>query len=219
MARWHGDQIWHAGTVTRSKPHTYAVQSQTEHFAGPVFSVVTDEVTMPGGEVVKRDYLRHVGAVAVVALDERERVVLVHQYRHPVRRPLWELPAGLVDVPGERLPEVAARELAEEADLVAARWDVLVDLHTSPGVSDEAIRVFLARDLSPSPHPHPREHEEAGLTVARVPLDEAVAKVLSGQITNGPAVAGLLAAARARDLGWAPLRALDAPPPPPIAGP
>lgn len=193
----------------------YAVRGTTEHFRGPLFRVVTDQVEMPDGQVVARDYLHHIGAVGVVALDERERVVLVHQYRHPLRRPLWELPAGLVDVAGEGLPEVAARELGEEADLWAARWDLLVDIHPSPGVSDELIRIFLARDLSPAPRPHVREHEEAGLVVERFPLDEAVAMVFRGQVTNGAAVAGLLAAARARDTGWAPLRPVDAPVPAP----
>lgn len=192
--------------MTRPEEHEYTVRSRTEHFAGPMFSVVTDEVAMPGGTVVRRDYLRHIGAVAVVALDGDGRVVLVNQYRHPVRCRLWELPAGLVDVAGESLPEVAARELAEEADLVAGRLDLLIDLHTSPGCSDERIRIFLGRDLSPSPQTYAREHEEATMTVARFPLDQAVGMVFEGQITNAACVAGLLAAARARDNGGVRLR-------------
>jgi ADP-ribose pyrophosphatase len=183
----------------------YHVHEQREQFRGPVFRVLTDQVEMPDGQVVARDYLRHLGAVGVVALDEQGRVVLVHQYRHALRRELWELPAGLVDVAGEQLPEVAARELAEEADLHAGRLDLLIDLHTSPGVSDEWIRIFLARDLSSAPHPHQREHEEATMTVARFPLDDAVQMIFDGRVTNAAAVAGLLAAVRARDQGWAPL--------------
>lgn len=186
--------------------HVYAVTATTEHFSGPMFRVVTDQVAMPGGTVARRDYLRHIGAVAVVPIDEEDRVVLVRQYRHPVRRPLWELPAGLADVAGEPLPELAARELAEEADLVAGRLDLLLDLHPSPGCSDERIRIFLARDLSPAPHPHDREHEEATMTVARFPLDDAIEMIFDGEITNAACVAGLLAAARARDQRWAPLR-------------
>lgn len=184
----------------------FRVHERREQFQGPVFSVFTDRVEMPGGQVVARDYLRHIGAVAVVALDEAGQVVLVRQYRHPLRRELWELPAGLADVEGEQLPEVAARELAEETDLNAGRLDPLVDLHTSPGISDERIRIFLGRDLSAAPHPHSREHEEATMTVARFPLDDAVQMVFQGEITNAACVAGLLAAARARDLGWAVLR-------------
>ena len=133
-----------------------------------MFDIVTDSVTMPGGEVAARDFMIHVGAVGVVALDESDRVALVHQYRHPVGAFLWELPAGLIDIAGEPLEHAAARELAEEADLVAADWQLLVDLHTTPGASNEVIRLFLARGLSPVPldQRHHREHEEAELTVA-----------------------------------------------------
>jgi enoyl-[acyl-carrier protein] reductase / trans-2-enoyl-CoA reductase (NAD+) len=177
----------------------YRVVSRAERFSGPVFRVVTDQLEMPDGQVVARDYLHHVGAVGVVALDERDRVVLVRQYRHAVGGQLWELPAGLVDAPGEELPEVAARELAEETDLRAGTIEPLIELHPSPGVSDERIKIYLARDLSPAARPHRREHEEATLAVARFPLGEAVQMVFDGQITNAAAVAGILAAARARE--------------------
>lgn len=186
----------------------YQVRSRTDRFAGPVFSVVSDQVTMPGGGVATRDYVRHVGAVGVVALDDAGRVVLVRQYRHPVRRYLWELPAGLIDVVGEDLPVAARRELAEEADLLAGRIDLLVDLHTSPGCSNEMIRIFLARELAPVPDQqrHDRRDEEAEMQVRLVDLDEAVRMALTGEITNAAAVAGVLAAARARETGWAALR-------------
>jgi ADP-ribose pyrophosphatase len=188
--------------------HDYAVVARHQRFRGRVFEVVTDEVTMPGGDVAARDYVRHVGAVGVAAVDERDRIVLVQQYRHPVGRRLWELPAGLVDVEGESLAAVALRELTEEADLRAGRLDVLVDLHTSPGYSDERIRIFLARELTevPDTDRHDRREEEAELTVVRVDLDEAVRMALAGEITNAAAVAGVLAAAAARRDGWAGLR-------------
>ncbi|MBB5825775.1 NUDIX domain-containing protein [Micromonospora carbonacea] len=193
--------------------HRYEVTGRRERYAGRIFSVVTDEVTMPGGGAAVRDYVRHVGAVAVVALDDAGQVVLIRQYRHPVGRHLWELPAGLIDVSGEDLADTAARELAEEADLTAGTIDVLVDLHSSPGFSNEVIRVFLARDLAevPAGQRHERSEEEADLQVVRVDLDEAVRMVLAGEITNASAVAGLLAAARARDAGWSALRRPDAP--------
>jgi len=195
---------------------SYPVRARHERFEGKVFSVVTDEVEMPGGDYVDRDYVRHIGAVAVAAVDEADRIVLVRQYRHAVGTELWELPAGLMDVAGEELPAAAARELAEEADLTAARWQLLVDLHSSPGYSNEVVRIYLARELAevPAAERHQREHEEAGLTSHRVPLDDAVAMVLRGEVTNASAVAGVLAAARQRDAGWPPSRPLTAPLPP-----
>ncbi|WP_326559372.1 NUDIX hydrolase [Micromonospora sp. NBC_01796] len=200
-------------TAPASGEHRYEVRSRTERYAGRIFSVVTDEVTMPGGRVAPRDYVRHVGAVGVVALDDEGRVVLIRQYRHPVGRMLWELPAGLVDVAGEALPAAALRELGEEVDLTADRVDLLVDLHTSPGASTELIRIFLARQLAEVPvaDRHERRDEEADLEVVRVDLDRAVEMVLAGEITNAACVAGVLAAARARDADWVPLRPADAP--------
>ncbi|MCZ7438280.1 NUDIX hydrolase [Micromonospora sp. WMMC241] len=193
--------------------HRYEVTAHRDVWSGRIFSVVSDDVTMPGGGTATRDYVRHVGAVAVVALDDAGQVVLIRQYRHPVGRHLWELPAGLMDVGGEDLAVAATRELAEEADLTAGRVDVLVDLHSSPGFSDEVIRVFLARDLAevPAERRHDRRDEEADLQVVRVDLDEAVRMVLAGEITNAPCVAGLLAAARARETGFTELRRPEAP--------
>ncbi|MET8204168.1 NUDIX hydrolase [Micromonospora taraxaci] len=193
--------------------HRYEVRSRQERYRGRIFDVVTEEVTMPGGGTGVRDLVRHVGAVAVVALDDAGQVVLIRQYRHPVGRHLWELPAGLMDVSGEELPSAALRELAEEADLTAGRVDVLVDLHSSPGFTNEVVRVFLARDIAdvPADERHERHDEEADLQVVRIDLDEAVAMVLAGEITNAFAVAGLLAAARSRDTGWSTLRRADAP--------
>ncbi|MEW2385721.1 NUDIX hydrolase [Micromonospora sp. NPDC047707] len=193
--------------------HRYELRSRTERYRGRIFEVVSDEVTMPGGGTAVRDHVRHVGAVAVVALDGAGQVVLIRQYRHAVGRHLWELPAGLMDVSGEDPAVTAGRELAEEADLSAGRLDVLVDLHSSPGFTNELVRVFLARDLAdvPAEQRHDRREEEADLQVVRIGLDEAVGMVLNGEITNASAVAGLLAAARARDVGWSALRRADAP--------
>jgi len=192
----------------------HEVLAHTERYAGPIFSVHTDQVTMSDGRTAERDLVINLGAVGVVAVDDLGRVVLIRQYRHPVRQRLWEVPAGLRDVHGEDLAVTAARELAEEADLVAARYDLLVDLYTSPGFSTETIRLFLARDLTGVPHAdrHERTDEEADLEIAWFDLNEAVAMVLRGEITNAATVGGLLAAARARDDGWATLRPADTPP-------
>ncbi|BCJ41350.1 ADP-ribose pyrophosphatase [Actinoplanes ianthinogenes] len=178
----------------------HEVVGSTERYRGPIFDVVTDEVTMSDGDTAKRDVVRNKGAVVVVALDERDRVVLIKQYRHALRARIWELPAGLRDVDGEDPALTAARELAEEADLAAARWDRLIELHTSPGFSTEHVLIYRARELTPVPpgERHSRTAEEADLEVVRVDLDEAVAMVFRGEITNAAAVAGLLAAARAR---------------------
>ncbi|WP_433826030.1 NUDIX domain-containing protein [Actinoplanes sp. CA-015351] len=182
--------------------------SRTDRFHGAIFSVYTDEITMSDGSSAPRDVVENRGAVVVVALDDQDQVVLIKQYRHPVRSHLWELPAGLRDVEGEDPALTAARELAEEADLTAGRFDRLVDLHTSPGFSDEFVLVYLARDLAevPAADRHARTAEEADIEVHRVPLDKAVSMALAGEITNAAAVAGLLAAARARDTAWKTLR-------------
>ena len=181
--------------------------------AGRIFDLRSEQVDLGEGGVVTREFVDHPGAVAIVALDEDERVLLLHQYRHPVRRELWEPPAGLLDVDGEDAQAAAARELLEEADLRAARWDVLVDYYTTPGGSNEALRVVLARDFSevPAAERHAREAEELGMELRWVPLDEAVSAVLAGDLHNPSAVVGILAAAAARATGWSSLRPADSP--------
>ncbi|HLT84958.1 MAG TPA: NUDIX hydrolase [Phototrophicaceae bacterium] len=185
---------------------------------GKVFDLVGEQVRLAAddAEPVLREFLDHPGAVAVVALREGphgEEVALVDQYRHPVRAVLWEIPAGLLDVDGEDYLTAAQRELAEETDLRADRWDVLVDYFTTPGGSTESLRVYLARDVSDVPHAdrHERADEERDMTVRWVPLDEAVAAVHDGRLHNPSAVVGILAAASARAAGWTVLRPADAP--------
>jgi ADP-ribose pyrophosphatase len=178
--------------------HAFAVREHRDQPVNKVFSLVSDEVEMPGGAVVRRDYIRHVGAVGVVAVNERREVLLIEQYRHPVGRRLWELPAGLTDMPGEPPLDTARRELAEEADLRAEHWQPLIDLHPTPGSSNERIQLFLAQGISEIPHAdrHEREDEEADLRVRWFALDAAIEEILARQITNAAAVAGILAAAR-----------------------
>jgi ADP-ribose pyrophosphatase len=191
--------------------HDYEVRSSKDVFDGKIIKVRTDQVTMPGGNVSQRDVVVHPGAVGVVALDDQGRVMLIKQYRHPVAETLWELPAGLLDVEGEQALATAKRELAEEAGLQAERWDVLADLLSSPGMTDEAVRVYLARQVSETGRERSDENEEADLELEWIDLDEAVRSVLSGGIRNALAVVGLLAAARARDNGFENLREQDAP--------
>jgi 8-oxo-dGTP pyrophosphatase MutT (NUDIX family) len=183
--------------VTR---HEYQVRSSRVLHESFRFALVSDEVAMPGGEHATRLYLRHPGSVAVVAIDDDDRVALIEQYRHPARRRLWELPAGLRDVDGEDPVVTAGRELAEEVDLVAQRMEPLVDAFLSPGTSDERIKIYLATGLSqvPAHQLHQRTEEESELTVAWWPLQDAVSAALRGDIVNGPTVIGLMAAAQAR---------------------
>lgn len=195
-------------------PEEWEVADSKERFSGRVITVVTDTVRMPGDTAAERDYIRHPGSVAVVALDDEQRVLLLRQYRHPVRAMLWELPAGLRDVPGEPLVECAARELAEEAGYRATTWHTLLDLKTTPGASDERIRIFLARGLTRIPdeeNGYVHRHEEIGMPVVWLPLAEAVRRTLSGMIHNSPAVAGILAAYAAMPDGFDVLRPADAP--------
>lgn len=182
-------------------------------FSGRIFDVERREVDLGEAGTVVRDLVTHPGAVAVVAIDEDGRVALIRQYRVPVQAFLWEVPAGLLDGgPDETLLAAAQRELAEEIDLAAGRWDVLVDYATSPGMGTEALRVFLARDLTPAaPGDFVREGEEAEIELAWVLLAQAADAVLAGRVHNPSAAVGLLAAERAQRDGFAGLRAVDAP--------
>jgi ADP-ribose pyrophosphatase len=195
-------------------PEAWDVVESKERFAGHVIRVVTDTVTMPRDEVADRDYVVHPGAVAVLALDDQDRVLMIRQYRHPARQLMWELPAGIRDVAGESLVTGAARELAEEAGYRAETWYTLVDLRTSPGMSDERIRIFLARDLTEIPdedNGFVHRHEEIDMPVEWVPLTDAVERALMGMIHNSAAVAGILAAYAASVEGFQTLRPADAP--------
>ena len=182
-------------------------------YEGLVWDVVRDTVDLGEGGVVKREYIQHTGAVAILALDEDGRVLMIEQYRHPVGMTLWELPAGLLDVKGEDPLDAAKRELAEEADLRAERWDVLADWFNSPGGMTEALRLYLARGLTqvPEAERHEREAEEKGMVTRWVPLDEAREAVLGGELHNPAAVVGVLAACEGRAQDWRTLRPGDAP--------
>ena len=173
--------------------HDFRTVSSEDVHVGHIVALRVDEVEMPGGGTAKREIVEHMGAVAVVAVDDAGQVVLIHQYRHALGRHLWELPAGLLDHDGEEPVVGARRELAEEVGLGAERWDTLVDTAASPGFTDEVVRVFLARELSEVDRDVQGE-EEADLEIHRFGIDEAVRMVLSGEIVNSSTVAGLLAA-------------------------
>jgi 8-oxo-dGDP phosphatase len=167
---------------------------------------------MPGGALATRDVVVHPGAVGIIALDNAGQVLLLQQYRHAVSRLLWEPPAGLLDEPGEDPLEAAKRELYEEAHLQAQRWQVLLDVFTSPGMSDEAVRIYLARDISPADAPRfVGADEEAHMPTVWLPLDAAVRAAQRGDLHNPLAVMGVLAASAAAREAFAGLRPADAP--------
>jgi 8-oxo-dGTP pyrophosphatase MutT (NUDIX family) len=205
------DESW-TGPIIDTPESSMPVAGRTEIFHGRVWSVVRDEVRIGESDSV-RDVLIHPGAVAIIAVDDHDHVLLIRQYRHPVAMYLFEPPAGLLDVAGEPPLVTAKRELAEEAGIKADTWNVLVDLFNSPGGSSEAIRVYLASDLLalPSGRPTTGEAEEAHLPQAWVPLDEAVSLVLSGAIGSPSGVAGILALDAVRRRGGTGLRAADSP--------
>jgi len=195
-------------------PSPRRLLSTEKVYEGRIWDVVSDSFQLSEtGEALTRDYIDHPGAVAVLPMNDAGEVLLIRQYRHPVGMDLWEIPAGLLDIEGEDFVVGAARELAEEADLAAATWNVLADFFNSPGSSSEAIRIYLARDLTDVPHHdrHERTDEEAEIEFHWIALDEAVAAVLAGRLHNPSAVVGILAAAAARAEGFAGLRPADAP--------
>ncbi|WP_018549299.1 NUDIX domain-containing protein [Streptomyces sp. LaPpAH-108] len=197
----------------KDTPEEWEVRSTATPFKGNKTSVRTDDVVMPDGSVVRRDYQVHPGSVAVLALDEEDRVLLINQYRHPVRHKLWEIPAGLLDVPGENPLHAAQRELYEEAHVKAEDWRVLADVYTTPGGCDEAVRIFLARDIAEAEGERfVTEHEEQDMSYARVPVDELVRLVLAGDVHNNCLVVGVLSLVAARGgEGLDALRPADAP--------
>lgn len=198
----------------QDEPDFRKVLSREVAFHGHIWDVLSETFELAeGSEQLTREYIAHPGAVAVVVLDEAGRVLLLRQYRHPVRASQWEIPAGLLDIEGEDFQLAAARELAEEADLRASDWKVLLDVNNSAGSSSEAVRIYLAQGISevPEAERHVRTAEEAEITLRWVPLAEAVSAALSGGLHSFSAISGVLAAAAAQSTGFQQLRAANAP--------
>ena len=203
-----------AARQVSDEPSPRRLLSSEKVYEGRIWDVVSDSFQLnDDGDALTRDYIAHPGAVAVLPMNDDGEILLIKQYRHPVGMALWEIPAGLLDVEGEDFVAGAARELAEEADLVAAEWNVLADFFNSPGSSSEAIRIYLARGLSdvPGHELHVRTDEEAEIELHWLPLDAAVTAVLEGRLHNPSAVVGILAAAAAKADGFDRLRPADAP--------
>jgi 8-oxo-dGTP pyrophosphatase MutT (NUDIX family) len=192
----------------------WSVAASAELLRTRLVTVRTDKVRTPDNQWAERDVVRHPGAVAVLPVDGDDRVLMIRQYRHPVGRLLWEIPAGLRDVAGEDPFLTAQRELLEEAGYRARDWRVLADYYSSPGFSTERLRIYLARDLEFVPEAE-RDFvpvaEEAHLLTAWLPLADGVRKVLAGELHNGVAALALLAGYAARSEGFDRLRPPDAP--------
>ncbi|MEP6478278.1 MAG: NUDIX hydrolase [Rhodoglobus sp.] len=193
----------------RDQPHEPEIVSTEVVFDGMVWDVRRETFANGDGRIT-REFVAHTGAVAVLALDERDNVLLIRQYRHPIRTREWELPAGLLDQPGESPLLAAQRELAEEVDLAATEWAVLSDFATTPGGSNERLRIYLARGLSDTAA-FERTEEEADIEKRWASLDEVVDAVLARDVQNSILVIGALAAQASRSRGWAPLAPADSP--------
>ena len=203
-----------AGPAVADADEQWQVLDSEVRARSHVVALRTDLVLMPDGTSAERDVVVHPGAVGIVALDDDNQVLMIRQYRHPVGRMLWEIPAGLRDVDGEPIAVTAERELLEETGHRARDWRVLVDYFSSPGMTNERLRVYLARGLSEIDHAEREfvpKHEEAHLLLAWVPLDRAVELFLAGDLHNGVAAVGILSAYAARRDGFAGLRPVDAP--------
>jgi ADP-ribose pyrophosphatase len=198
------------GELLADEPFSPQISSTEVPFKGKIWNVRRDTFHYNGDEIT-REYIDHTGAVAVLALDDEDRVLLIKQYRHPVRHREWEIPAGLLDVHGEAPLSAAKRELAEEADLAADQWNVLAEFYTTPGGNNEAIRIYLARGVHPTAGAFARSDEEADMEVRWAPLDEVVDAILARRVQNPSLIVGVLAARVEREKGWAQLAPADEP--------
>ena len=178
----------------KDEPQDLPITASEIVFHGRIWDVARESFTYAGADLV-REFVVHPGAVAVVALDEQDRVLFIRQYRHPVRSYLWELPAGLLDVAGEPKAEAARRELLEESGYEATSIEPLLDFYTTPGGNSEMISIFLARGLKHVGHDLELEGEEVDMQVSWVPIAEAVAGILRSEIKSPSAAVGILAAA------------------------
>jgi ADP-ribose pyrophosphatase len=175
------------------EPFSPPIVSTGLDFEGRVWDVRRDVFEYNGHELT-RDYVDHTGAVAVLVLDDQQRVLLIQQYRHPIRSRDWEIPAGLLDIEGEDTLVAAKRELGEEVDLTASEWSHLVTFHSSPGGSNELITVYLAQGISATEASYDRTEEEADIVIRWAALDEVVAGVLAGDLRNSILAIAVLAA-------------------------
>lgn len=161
----------------------YVQKDVSEHqtvYQGRIWDIVHDTFQI-GTYEVSRDYMRHTGAVAILAVNDQDEILTIRQYRQPVGAYLIEVPAGLLDQTDEDPLVAAQRELLEEAGYIAQQWSVLTDFFTTPGSSSEAVRIYLAQQIELANVN--REHldeEESEIEVRWVPRAEALACIQAG---------------------------------------
>jgi ADP-ribose pyrophosphatase len=183
--------------LPEDEPRQIPVLTREKVYDGAIWDVVRESFEY-NGVVLQRDFVDHTGAVGIVAFNDSNEVMMIRQYRHAIRSLNWEIPAGLLDIPGEDPLVCAKRELAEEADLEASHWEFVMTLNTTPGGSNEFIQIYLATGLRPLSHDYVREGEEADLEKRFVPLVDVIDAILQGKIRNQIAVTALLAVHAAR---------------------
>jgi 8-oxo-dGTP pyrophosphatase MutT (NUDIX family) len=181
--------------MPKDRPASLAIAKSEVVFEGKIWDIKRESFDYNGTTLV-REFVAHPGAVAVIALNEANQVLLINQYRHPVREYLWEIPAGLLDLPGESKLEAAKRELLEETGYIAESWEQLIEFHTTPGGNNETIAIFLARELRHQGHELELEGEETDMAVEWIPLGEALNSVLASDMRSPSAAVGIMAAAR-----------------------
>jgi 8-oxo-dGTP pyrophosphatase MutT (NUDIX family) len=181
--------------MPKDRPTHLAIGKSEVVFEGKIWDIKRESFDY-NGQTLAREFVAHPGAVAVIALNSSDEVLLINQYRHPVREYLWEIPAGLLDVPGESKLEAAKRELLEETGYIAESWSELIEFHTTPGGNDETIAIFLARALRHQGHEFELEGEETDMKVEWFPLAEALESVLRSDMRSPSAAVGIMAAAR-----------------------
>ena len=187
--------------MPKDEPANLSISESEVVFEGMIWNVVRDTFEY-SGSVLKREYVLHPGAVAIIALNDQQEILLIKQYRHPVRERLWEIPAGLLDVPGEQKLDAAKRELMEETGYAAAAWEELTSFHTTPGGNNETITIFLAKDAKHIGHDLLLEGEEVDMETRWVALSEAVASVVRGEMRSPSAAVGIMALALRLGVGF-----------------
>lgn len=164
-----------------------------EIFDGIILHVVRDTVALPNGNTSVREVIRHIGAVCVIPVNEKNEVIVERQYRYPLDRVILEIPAGKLDAPDENRLSAIQRELREETGYTASEWTELGDFHPAPAYSDEYISMYLARGLRKGE----RELDaDEFLDVYTVPLSELVDAVMKGEISDAKTQVCILKAAR-----------------------